>query len=182
MRKWSIFSQKPWTNPSSKCRYSLTLLELHFSCLKSILSIQNIKKCFFLASFAPKKKHMKNGRYFEKNHGLTPLQNVDFFDFARVSLFRFKKHFFLSRISKNVSLWLFLLKRNIWEKGRFFDKNHGLTPLQNVDFFRLCENFTFEVQKTLFSIQNIKRMFLSCFFAQKKTYKKKVDFLTKTLD
>ena len=68
------------------------------------------------------------------------------------------------------------------KKGRFFDKNHGLTPLQNVDFFRLCENFTFEVQKTLFSIQNIKRMFLSCFFAQKKTYKKKVDFLTKTLD
>ena len=139
-------------------------------------------KCLFLASFAPKKKHMKNGRYFDKNHGLTPLQNVDFFDFARVSLFRFKKHFFLSRISKNVSLWLFLLKRNIWEKGRFFDKNHGLTPLQNVDFFRLCENFTFEVQKTLFSIQNIKRMFLSCFFAQKKTYKKNVDFLTKTLD
>ena len=65
-------------------------------------------------------------------------------------------------------LWLFLLKRNIWKKGRFFDKNHGLTPLQNVDFFRLCENFTFEVQKTFFSIQNIKRMFLSCFFAQKK--------------
>ena len=45
-------------------------------------------------------------------------------------------------------------------EGRFFDKNHGLTPLKNVDFFRLCENFTFEVQKTLFSIQNIKK----CFF------------------
>ena len=46
------------------------------------------------------------------------------------------------------------------KKGRFFDKNHGLTNLQNVDFFRLCENLTFEVQKTLFSIQNIK----NCFF------------------
>ena len=122
---------------------------------------------------------MKNGRYFDKNHGLTPLQNVDFFDFARVSLFRFKKHFFLSRISKNVSLWLFLLKRNIWEKGRFFDKNHGLTPLQNVDFFRLCENFTFEVQKTLFSIQNIKKCFFLASFAPKKKHMKNGLFFDK---
>ena len=132
---------------------------------------------------------MKKGQCFDKNHGLTPLQNVDFFDSFRTLLFRSKKHyflsrrsknvsfwlcllqkktyrvfdknhgliflekcrffsnlldvqfcgltsiFFLSRISKNVSFWLFLLKKNIWEKGRFFDKKHGLTPLQNVDFF-----------------------------------------------
>ena len=138
---------------------------------------------FLFGFFCSKKKNIwEKGRFFEENHGLTPLQMSIFFDFVRTSLLRSKKLYFLSRISKNFSFWLFLLKRNIWEKGRFYDKNHGLTPLQNVDFFRLCENFTFEVQKTLFSIQNIKRMFLSCFFAQKKTYKKKVDFLTKTLD
>ena len=132
--------------------------------------------------FAQKKKKRDKGRFFDKNYGLTPLQNVDFFDLFRTSLFRSKKHCFLSRISKNVSLWLFFAKKkNIWEKGRFFDKNHGLTPLQNVVFFRLCENFIFEVKKTLCSFQNLKNVSL-LLFAEKKIYKKKVDFLTKTMD
>ena len=82
---------------------------------------------------------------FEKNHGLTRWQNVDVFDFFRTLLFRSKKHSFLSRISKNVSSWFFWLKKKEWKKGRFLEKNHGLTPLQNVDFFRLCENLTFQV-------------------------------------
>ena len=90
-----------------------------------------------------------------------------FFDFVKTSLFRSKWHSFLSRISKNVSFWPFLLNKNIWKKVDFFNKNHGLTPLQNVDFFRLCENFTFEVQKTLFSIQNIKNFFFLPFLLKK---------------
>ena len=94
-----------------------------------------------------------------------------FLEFFRSFLLWSKKDFFLSRISKNVSLWLFLLKEtNISEKGRFFDKNHGVTPLENVDFFRLCENFTFEVQKALFSIQNIKECFFLAFLARKKHF------------
>ena len=79
-------------------------------------------------------------------------------------------------------MWPFFLKKKHMKKGRFFDKNHGLTPLQNVDFFQLCENFTFEVQKTLFSIQNIKKIFFLPFLLKKKSYKNKVDFLTKTMD
>ena len=154
----------------------LTLLELNFSGVKRILYFPEYKKTVSFWLFLLKKKIWGKGRFFDKNHGLTPLQNVDFFDFARVSLFRFKKHFFLSRISKNVSLWLFLHKRNIWEKGRFFDKTHGLTPLQNVDFFRLCENFTFEVQKTLFSIQNIKKCFFHAFLLKKKLIRKRSIF------
>ena len=101
----------------------LTLLEFHFSGLKLFFSIQNIKKCFFLAFFAKKK--------------------------------------------------------NIWEKGRFFEENHLLTPLQNVDFFWLCENFTFEVQKALFSIQNIKKCFFLPFFAKKKHIRKRSIFCQK---
>ena len=76
----------------------------------------------------------------------------------------------------------FLCSKEHIGKGRFFEKNHGLTSLQNVNFFRLCENFTFEVQKALFSIQNNKKCFFQAFYGEKKTYKKKVDFLTKTMD
>ena len=77
---------------------------------------------------------MRKERFCDKNHGLTPLQNVDSLEFFRTFLFWSKKHSFLSRISKTLSFWLFLVKKNILEKGRFLDKNHELTPLQNVDF------------------------------------------------
>ena len=72
-------------------------------------------------------------------------------------------------------------KKTYEKKGRCFDKNHELTSLQNVVFFRLSENFIFEVQKTLCSFQNIKKCFLWLFLLKKKTYEEKVDFLTKTM-
>ena len=153
-----------------------------------------MKKCFF-SCFLCSKKTCKKGRFFEQNHGLTPFQNDDFLDLFRTSFFRSKKHYFLSRISKNVFFWISLLKKNMREncwiffqkkktctspfakcrffwtfpelhfsglkkhfflfkiskksfswlslfkktckkkKSRFIDKNHGLTPLKNVNFF-----------------------------------------------
>ena len=153
-----------------------TFSELHFSGLKRILFYPEYHKMFLSGFFCSKNLFKKKKRFFDKNHGLTPLQNVVFFYLARTLLLRSKKLYFLSRISKNVSFWLFLLKKKHIRKRSIFDKNQGPFPLQNVDFFRPCENFTFEVQKALFSIQNIKKCFFLAFFAKKKTYKKKVDF------
>ena len=138
IRKRSIFWQKPETYPFGKCRFFSTMWELPtFEVQKTLFSIQNIKKCFFHA-FLLKKELIRKGRFFDKNHGLTPLQNVDFLAFFATFLLLSKKHSFLSRIWKNVSFCHFLLKKNIWENGRFFDKNHGLTPLQNVDILWFC--------------------------------------------
>ena len=67
----------------------------------------------------------------------------------------------------------FLCSKDQIGKGRFFEKNHGLTPLQNVNFFDLCENFTFEVQKALFSIQNNKKCFFQAFYGEKKEHIRK---------
>ena len=99
IRKTSIFWRKQWTNPFPKCRYFLTLLELHFSGANSI-----------------QKKLIRKGRFFDKNHGLTPLQNVDFLAFFGTFLLWSKKHSFLSRIWKNVSFWPFLVKKKTYEK------------------------------------------------------------------
>ena len=76
----------------------------------------------------------------------------------------------------------FFGQKKIWEKGWYSDKNHGLTPLQNVDFFRLRENFTFEVQKTFIFYPEYYKNSFFWLFLLKKTYKKKVDFLTKTME
>ena len=94
---------------------------------------------FLTRVLCSKKKHMKKCLFLWQKTWTNPLQNFDFLDCVRTSLFRCKKHSFLSRISKNIPFWVSLLKKNIWEKGRFYDKNHGLTPLQNVyflDFFK----------------------------------------------
>ena len=121
MRKRLIFWQKPWTNPFAKCRLFSTLWELHFWGQKTLCSFQNIKKCFSIA-FCSKKIYKKKVFFFDKNHGLTPLQNVDFFDYVRTSPFRSKKNSFLSRRLKNVSFWFSLLKRTDEEKVHFWRK------------------------------------------------------------
>ena len=122
MRKRSIFGQKTWTNPFSKCRFFFSLLKVNFSGLKSILFYPEYQKMFLSGVFA-KKKHMR------------------------------KKSIF-------------------WEKQL-------TNPFAKLRFFLLSQNFTFEVQKALFSNRNIKKCFFLALWLKKKTYKKKVDFLTK---
>ena len=175
MRKWSVFWQKPWTNPSSKCRYSLTLLELHFSCLKSILSIQNIKKCFFLASFAPKNKtYEKRSIFWQKPW--TPLQNVDFFDFAWSSVLRSNKLYFLSRTSKNLSFWLFLLKKRHIRKRSIFWQKPWTNPFAKCRYFLTLLEIHFSGLKSILFYPEYQKMFLYGFFAKKKHIRKRSIF------
>ena len=172
---WLFLLKK--TNISEKGRFfdkshGVTLLEnvdffrlcenFTFEVQKALFSIQNIKECFFLA-FLARKKHLKKRSIFWENHGLTPLQNVDFCDFFRSSPFRSKKYSFLSRISKNPSFWLFWLKKKHKKKRSIFWQKPWTNPFLKEGFFRLFENFTFKVQRTFFSIQNIKKCFFMAF-------------------
>ena len=56
-----------------------TLLEPPFSSLKSILFYPEYQKMFLSGSFCSKATYKKKVDFLTKNHGLTPLQNVDFF-------------------------------------------------------------------------------------------------------
>ena len=120
-----------------------------------------------MAFLLEKKNILEKGRFFEKSHGLTLLQNVDFFDFARTSLFRSKKNSFLSRRSKNASCCLSLLKRTDKEKVHFFGKNHGLTPFQNVDFLNIFRTYLLWSKKHSF-LSRISRNVFFCFFFRSK--------------
>ena len=185
MRKKSIFWQKPWAKTLCKIPIFSTFLEPHFSGLKiihfySILEYQNM----FLTGFLcwKKKPMRKKVDFFYKNHGLTPLQNFDFFHFVKNSLFRYKNHCFLSRISKNVFCWLSSSKKNLWEKRTiFWQKPRVSTPFQNFDFF-LFFKLHYSGLNNILLYPEYKNMFLSGFLCSKKTYEKKVDFLTKTMD
>ena len=151
-----------------------TFLELHFSGLKSFIFYPEYQKIFLSGFFGTTKacsedvfcdsfpRHFDEitvllyARLYCQAIGKCQTEKPKFWigGFAKCRFFRlfknltfqvWKAFFSIQNIKKCFFLPFFLLKNNIWEKGQFFDKNHGLTPLQNVDFFRLCENFTFQV-------------------------------------
>ena len=140
-----------------------------------------LKNVFFWLSLL-KKNIWEKGGFFEKNHGLTPWQNVHFFDFFRTSLFRSKKHSFLSRISKK---WFFLVffwsKKKNEKKFNFWQKPWS-NPFAKCRFFSTLWQLHFWGPKSFIFYPENQKMLLSGFFRLKKTYKKKVDFLTKTVD
>ena len=101
--KVRFFVKNHGLTPFAKCRLFSTFLEVYFWGLKSILFYLEYQKFFLSGFFCSKKKSMwEKGRFLWENHGLTPLENVDFLDFFRTSLVWSKKHCFLLKISKNV--------------------------------------------------------------------------------
>ena len=65
-------------------------------------------------------------------------EKFDFFDFFKTSLFWCKKYSFLPRTSKSKLFWLNLPKKYL-KKNQFFDKNHALTPLENLDILEFLK-------------------------------------------
>ena len=135
-----------------------------------------MKKCFFLAFFGQKKKIREKGRFIDKNHGLTPLQKSDFLEFFRTFFLWSKKHSFLSTISKNVSFLLFCWKKKNMRKRSIYWQKPWTNPFANCRFFSTLWEVHFWGPKSFIFYPEYKKMFLSSFFAQKKSDKKKVDF------
>ena len=167
--------------PLCKMSIFLEFFRTFLSWSKKHSFLFRILKNVSLWLFLLKKNIRGKGRFFEKNHGLNALQNVDFFDFFRTSLCRSKKHSFLSRISKNVSFRLFLVKKKLIRKRSNFDKNHGLTPLQNTAFFYFARVSLFRSKKHSL-LSRISKYASFLVFLLKKIYDEKVNFLTKTMD
>ena len=123
---------------------------------------------------------MRKCSIFVKNHWQTPLQNFDFLDFFKTSLFLTKNHSFLSKILNNNLFWLNLPKKYPWENIWLFEKNHRLTTLGNFDFFGLFQNFTFLVWKEFAFYPKHQTTTFSGLICQKHTHEKIFDWLRRT--
>ena len=75
----AIFGAKPWANPFGKMSISRRFELVVFIAKKGVFWLKNIAKNIFLAYIAIK----KGGKMaiLEKNHGLTPLEKCQYFDF-----------------------------------------------------------------------------------------------------
>ena len=157
----------------------LTLLEFHLSGLKSILYYPEYQNMFLSCFVCSKKTYKKKVEFLPKTMYQPLCKMSVFLTLLELNFSGVKSIVYFPENKKTGSSWLFWLKKKIWGKGWFFDNNHGLTPSQNVDFFRLCENFTFRVQKALFSIQNIKKFFFLPFLLKMSLIRKRSIFTQK---
>ena len=78
--KMAIFEPKPWVNPFGKISIFPTFELPVFIAQKDVFLLQNIIKDIYLAYISLKKK-LEKWPFFYQNHGLTPLQKCQFFNF-----------------------------------------------------------------------------------------------------
>ena len=78
---------------------------------------------------------MKKWPIFDQNHGLTPLEKSQFFDFLNFFFFfSLEGRCFVLKYRRRHFLGLYWLKKRL-KNCDFLDQNHGLTPLEKSQFF-----------------------------------------------
>ena len=157
----AISGPTAWINPFGKMSI-FPLFELFvFITQKGAFSFQNIVKDIFLAYIAKKEK-LKKWPFYNENHGLTPWEKCQFFDFSYFfSFYSLENRFFVLEYGKRHFLGLNCLKRKVL-KMAIFGPKPWVNPFGRMSIFRLFELFVFIAQKRVVSFQNIvKNIFLA---------------------
>ena len=145
----AIFGPKPWVNPFGKKSIFPLFQLLVFIAQKGVFSFQNIGKTFAWP-LLPENANREKWPFFDQNHGLTPLQKCQFFDFFNFSFLQARKVFSRSRISVKTFAWPILPKKAKLEKWLFLDQDHGLTPSEKCQFFDFFNFLFLQLRKSFF--------------------------------
>ena len=138
----AIFGPKPWVNPFGKMSIFGFFELLVFIAQKGVFSFQSVVKVHFFGLYCLKKKNLKKRPFLDQNHGLTPLEKCQFYDFLNFLFLQHRNAFFLCQnIVKDIFLAYIASKEKV-KKWPFLDKNHGLTPFKKQQFFDFL-NFLF---------------------------------------
>ena len=73
----------------------------------------------------PKKKNLEKWPFFDQNHGLTPLEKCQLFDFLNFFLYSLERRFFVQEYHQRHFLGLFMPKKKSWKNGHFWTKTMG---------------------------------------------------------
>ena len=96
--KMAIFGPKAWVNPFGKISIFRFFELFVFIAQTGGFLFQNIVKDIFLPYISLKKK-LEQWSFLDQNHGLTPLEKCQFFDFFNFLFLQPKKPFLRSRRS-----------------------------------------------------------------------------------
>ena len=112
---------------------------------------------------------------FKPNHGLTPLEKCQFFDFWTSCFHSVEKPFFVLEYRKRHFRALYCLKRKL-AKWPFLDQNHGLTPLEKCQFFDFWTSGFYSVERPFFVLEYRERHFSGQHCLKKKKFGKMAIF------
>ena len=133
----------------------------------------------FLSGFLRSKKTYEKKSIFWQKQWTNPFAKCRFFfDFVRTSLLRSKKHYYLSRISKNVSFWLFLLKKAC-KKRSISSQKPWTNPFAKCQYFLTFLELHFSGLKRIVFYPEYQKMFLFGFLCSKEQMRKRSIFSEK---
>ena len=154
------FGPIPWINPFGKRSIFSSFLT---SCFYSL------ERCFLVLEYPIRdfhglyllKKKLEKWPFLDQNHGLTPLEKCQFYEFLNFMFLQPRKAFFVIEYRKRPFPGLYCLRRNVGKKA-IFGLIPWINPFGKRSIFRLCELVVFIAQKGVFSFQNIvKDVFLA---------------------
>ena len=151
--KMAIFGLKIWVNPFGKMSIFRVYELVVFVVQRDVFSFQNIVKDIFLAYISLKIK-LEKWPFLDQNHGLTPLEKCQFFDFFNLLFLQSRKTIFVLEYRKRHFSGLHCLNKKVG-KMAIFGPNPWLNPFGKMSIFRVFKRFVFIVQKGVFSFQNI---------------------------
>ena len=134
MEKWPILDQNHGLTPLEKIGIFRLFELVVFIAQSGVFFFQNILKHIFLAYIAQNKK-LEKWPILGQNHVLTPLEKISLFRLFELFVFIAQKGVFsFQNILKHIFLAYIVQNKNM-EKQPILDQNHGLTPLENSQFF-----------------------------------------------
>ena len=144
----AIFGPKPWVNPFGKMSV-FRLFEVFLFQPRKAFSRSRVSLQTFSWPILPKKKSCKKWPFLAQNHGLTPLEKCQYFDFLNFFFLQPRKAFFFLEYRKRHFPCRYCLKKKGLKEWPFLDQNHRLTTLEKCQVFDLL-NFLFSQPTTAF--------------------------------
>ena len=107
----------------------------------------------------------------DQNHGLTPLEKLQFFDILNFLFLQPRKVFFVLEYRKSHFPNQYCLKKRVG-KMAILGPKPWINPFGKMSFFRILELLVFITQKGVFSIQIIEKVIFLTYTAEKKMLEK----------
>ena len=111
---------------------------------------------------------MEKWPILDQNHGLTPLEICQFFDFLNFLFLYPRNAFFCSRISSQTFSWSILPKIKSWKNGHFRTQTMGLPLLKNVNFSTVWTSAFYSLERRFFVLKYRKGHFPALYCLKKK--------------
>ena len=111
---------------------------------------------------------MEKWPFLDQNHGLTPFEKCQFFDFLDVFFYSLERCFFVVEYRKRHFPGLYCLKKICWKNGHFFSKTMGSPLWKNVNFSSFWTSCFYSLERLFFVLEYGKKHFFGLYCLKKK--------------